>query len=351
MPDSTYSARINQSSANNNAINLNDGLTAIDITFVPVTGSGDYIIGDDPVLSGGNLVDGTTQVVIGTGTYEFSLVTTGTMPGANGKYPSEFNDTQVVIIRVYDYPSDGESTRFVFWPELDPDATLTNQIQQGNITPDGQSITPPVACFCVGTLIETPQGPRPVEDLIAGDLVMTADQGAQPVIWAGKSHLTWPGADDLMKPIQIKAGALGDAMPAQDLMVSQQHHVLIDSTLCEEMFGTRQVLAPAKGLTGLPGVRWMLGKKEATFCHVLLEQHAILTSNGAPSESFYPGKFIMNGLSENMQQGIRSVLPALTDDVALTYGNTARLRLTRRQAEALVKQMLATSAARSLSAA
>src|SRR6056297_1430822 len=42
-----------------------------------------------------------------------------------------------------------------------------------------------VPCFVAGTLIKTPLGDVPVEQLQAGDLVITQDHGAQPVRWAG----------------------------------------------------------------------------------------------------------------------------------------------------------------------
>ncbi|MFA5582109.1 MAG: Hint domain-containing protein, partial [Paracoccaceae bacterium] len=41
--------------------------------------------------------------------------------------------------------------------------------------------TDPFLCFTPGTLIDTPDGPRLVEDLRPGDLVLTADHGAQPL--------------------------------------------------------------------------------------------------------------------------------------------------------------------------
>ena len=42
-------------------------------------------------------------------------------------------------------------------------------------------------CFTRGTLIKTDQGERPIEDLLAGDMVLTMDHGYQPIRWIGSS--------------------------------------------------------------------------------------------------------------------------------------------------------------------
>lgn len=49
-----------------------------------------------------------------------------------------------------------------------------------------------VVCFAAGTLIDTPQGLRPVEDLRAGDLITTLDHGAQPLGWRALAAGHWP---------------------------------------------------------------------------------------------------------------------------------------------------------------
>ncbi|MCU0816565.1 MAG: Hint domain-containing protein, partial [Cypionkella sp.] len=38
-----------------------------------------------------------------------------------------------------------------------------------------------IACFTLGTRIDTVDGPRPVEALVPGDLVLTRDHGPQPL--------------------------------------------------------------------------------------------------------------------------------------------------------------------------
>lgn len=61
-------------------------------------------------------------------------------------------------------------------------------------------------CFAAGSLIDTPQGARPVEALRQGDLVDTLDHGPQPILWTGARRVLPRGAN---RAYRIMAGALG----------------------------------------------------------------------------------------------------------------------------------------------
>ena len=50
-------------------------------------------------------------------------------------------------------------------------------------------------CFTRGTLIKTDQAERPIEDLAAGDMVLTTDRGYQPIRWIGSTKV--PATGDL----------------------------------------------------------------------------------------------------------------------------------------------------------
>lgn len=79
-----------------------------------------------------------------------------------------------------------------------------------------------IPCFLCGTMIETPQGPVAIEDLVPGDLVLTRDRGAQPLRWIGSRGLSGRelAAAPHLVPIRIRAGALAAGVPAADLLVS-----------------------------------------------------------------------------------------------------------------------------------
>jgi hypothetical protein len=140
-----------------------------------------------------------------------------------------------------------------------------------------------VSCFLEGTRIATPAGERAVETLAIGDTVTTADGGTAPVRWIGRRTLRADGengyrfADPLVyRPICIKAGALGDNLPARDLLVSMDHAILIDGLL---------VQAGAL-VDGVCVIRESRLPETFTYYHIELADHALVLAEGVPAETF-----------------------------------------------------------------
>ncbi|WP_101068710.1 Hint domain-containing protein [Roseovarius salinarum] len=146
-------------------------------------------------------------------------------------------------------------------------------------------------CFCAGTRIATPGGPKPVEKIAEGDLVMTADRGPAPVLlrharFLSRAHLA---AQPRHGPVRITAGALGGGWPATDLWLSPQHRVLLRAKAAARMFGRPEVLAPAAQLAGWPGIDRAPAPRGVHYHHLLLDHHAVLTAEGAAVESLLLG--------------------------------------------------------------
>lgn len=166
-------------------------------------------------------------------------------------------------------------------------------------------------CFTPGTQIDTPQGPRPVEDLAPGDLVTTRDRGAQPLIWVGRRVLDGAALarNPRLVPVRIAAHALGPGLPGCDLCVSPQHRILLRSRIAERMFGLDEVLVPAICLLSLPGVTRDSQAAGVTYLHLMCERHEILTANGAPAESLLPGPRALAGLPPAARAEILALFP------------------------------------------
>lgn len=196
-----------------------------------------------------------------------------------------------------------------------------------------------VPCFAAGTLIATPEGPRPIESLKTGDLVMTVDHGPQAVRWIkARTVNRWAlAAAERLRPVRIKAGALGAGCPETDLLVSQQHRMLVRSRIAERMFDEPEVLLAAKHLIGLPGIALAEDVDEVTYLHFLCDKHEIVLANGAPTESLYAGPMAMKALGEAAVAEILMLFPELGQ--MGSYGLTpARVLVTGREGGSMAER-------------
>ncbi|WP_037314835.1 Hint domain-containing protein [Ruegeria halocynthiae] len=150
----------------------------------------------------------------------------------------------------------------------------------GSVDISNGDLGPP--CFTPGTLIETPGGARRVEDLKPGDLIITADHGAQPLLWMGRTTVQAQGK---LAPIRFEAGVLGLDRP---LTVSPQHRMLVADWRAPYLFGHSEVLIAAHCLVNGDTVTRVEGG-EVEYIHLLFSRHEIVIANGAKSESYYPG--------------------------------------------------------------
>jgi hypothetical protein len=168
-------------------------------------------------------------------------------------------------------------------------------------------------CFTLGTLIDTPTGPRPVEALQPGDMVLTRDNGPQPLRWVGRVDL---GADHLARhpehqPVEIAAGTLSPGLPLRDLRLSPQHRVLLTGWKAELMFAEDEVLVPATALRNDQSIRTKAADAGVTYLHLLLDRHEIIFAEGAPVESLLADWLVRGALPPAQRAELEALFPQL----------------------------------------
>ncbi|WP_417249817.1 Hint domain-containing protein [Celeribacter sp.] len=185
-----------------------------------------------------------------------------------------------------------------------------------------------IICFGRGTRIETPYGPRKIEDLRAGDLILTLDHGPQPLRWIGSREVP---AEGRFAPIEIGAGAIGNDAA---LTVSPQHRMLLNGWRAEILFDTDEVFAPAKYLVNDSTIRRRT-RGTVEYFHMMFDTHEVVFSEGAPSESLYPSEQSLGALTERAREEIFALFPELR---ALPYTNvpTARRCLKEHETQLLI---------------
>lgn len=205
--------------------------------------------------------------------------------------------------------------------------TYTVKDQNGNTDTAFVTMTS-VPCFVAGTLIQTPQGERTVESLEPGDLVMTHDDGPQPIRWVGRRRVPARGA---FAPIRIKANTFGDH---RTLLLSPQHRVLIRDGLAELLFGAAEVLVAAKDLVNDRSIRVQEGG-EVDYVHILFDKHQVVFSEGLATESFLPGPQVTAQLERDIVDEIAAIFPELNPRTGDGYGPAARRTLRGHEAQVL----------------
>jgi hypothetical protein len=155
----------------------------------------------------------------------------------------------------------------------DPSTGFINQVKLTN----GAVVEQLSICFMPGTMIRTPEGEAPVETLQRGDLVLTAQGEARPVVWVGRQTIVSRFSDPVRNwPIRIAAGALADNVPSRDLLVSPEHALLVEDVLVNA----------AALLNGTSIRREMQVPDTFVYHHVELEDHALVLAENVPAETF-----------------------------------------------------------------
>ncbi len=183
-------------------------------------------------------------------------------------------------------------------------------------------------CFADGTLIETSEGIRPVEQIEPGDLVLTSDNGAQPVRW--RYSRSFPALGDLA-PIVFEAGAIGNR---RRLILSPQHRIKISDWRAQLWFGEDAVLVPAKFFVDDLTVRRVEGGM-VTYNHLMFDDHQMVFAEGVEAESFFPGAEDFGLDADATRRELLDLFPELSE-IGAEYGPLAHRDVRGREAHVLM---------------
>ena len=195
-----------------------------------------------------------------------------------------------------------------------------------------------IPCFTPGTLIATPRGERPVEDLRIGDKVITRDNGIQEIRWVGRKDLDHAAfaSNPHLRPVLIRQGSLGNGLPERDMLVSPNHRVLVANDRTALYFDEHEVLVSAKHLVGTQGIA-PIHSAGTAYIHFMCDRHEVVLSNGAWTESFQPGDYTLQGMGNAQRTEIYELFPELKTPAGMKDYTAARKTLKRHEAVLLTR--------------
>ncbi|PID36018.1 MAG: hemolysin-type calcium-binding protein [Rhodobacterales bacterium] len=199
-------------------------------------------------------------------------------------------------------------------------------LARGNLRRDTQEATG-VICFTPETRIRTEAGDKLARDIRAGDRVQTKDNGVQEVMWTGARRFSGARlyATPELRPIRLKAGALGVDRPDEDLVVSPNHRMLVQGARAQALFGSDEVLVSARDLVDDGRILRDHKLCEVTYVHLLLPRHEIVFANGLETESFQPTDAALAGVEAQGREEIYQLCPELRTAPALPFDAARRV--------------------------
>jgi hypothetical protein len=304
-----------------------------DVTFETTAPDGEACEDGDDVITGGAGAD----VMHGEGGDDTFIVASGDdgagdeIIGGNG--PDDETDHDVL-----DLSGSGKVTIYKTEDDTDFGAYKGTVTFENGSTLSFSQIENIIPCFTPGTMIATPKGERRVEELKTGDRVITRDNGIQEIKWVGHKPIGFKelALSDHLKPVLIRAGALGNGLPERDMMVSPNHRVLVANDRTTLYFDEREVLAAAKHLVDNKGILSVepLG---VTYVHFMFDHHEVVLSDGAWTESFQPGDYSLKGIGNAQRQELFDLFPELETQDGLEDYTAARRILKKHEARMLIK--------------
>ncbi|AKR48639.1 MULTISPECIES: Hint domain-containing protein [Acetobacter] len=136
-------------------------------------------------------------------------------------------------------------------------------------------------CFLADSMIATPKGAMAVQDLHAGDEVLTYVDGktrTSTLSWAGMAHCTVNLAlpDDMAGyPVRIVKDAIADGVPYKDMLLTAEHCLFFDGAFI-----------PARMLVNGVSIFYDKSITSYTYYHIETPDHAVIMADGMLTESY-----------------------------------------------------------------
>ena len=227
-----------------------------------------------------------------------------------------FGGTNPMVMGYIAGPSDTISQQYLFTAG---DLRRGQVFELANVAIHGEQTAH--SSFCRGTLIDTPHGSIPIEQLDAGDEVMAMDGSLQLV--AGLKRTRFSGLElslnPSLVPMRIRAGALTGGRPGHDLLVSQDHRLVVDDWRAAYLFGEDEILVPAKSLLNNRSVVVEDHRAGVEYFDLAIHGNGLVCANGLWAETSSEAEISGNETADVRAHAYQSTMAALPHNSDVTF--------------------------------
>ncbi|MEE2944945.1 MAG: Hint domain-containing protein [Pseudomonadota bacterium] len=164
-----------------------------------------------------------------------------------------------------------------------------------------------MSCAGADSIVITRSGAKAASDIRVGDMLLTRDNGFQPVLWM--KHVA--GSDAAPMTVEIKIDAISAGIPGSCLFVSGRQAILLTCSEIMEQFGSAEILVRAGDLLHLNGIAEATDDFEGVV--LMTPRHELISVNGMWVESFAPDSTARKCLSDKELEEVLCLVPGLTD--------------------------------------
>ena len=169
-----------------------------------------------------------------------------------------------------------------------------------------------MTCFVSNTMITTAEGEMPIEKLRVGDLVLTRDNGYQPIRRICCKRLTGRQLLDNphLRPVLIQADAFDQAMPARDLKVAPNTRLPIEGENAGFLGRATEDLVAVKNMVNHNDIQ-QIDSIGTDYFLVMLDGHQTIAANGVWVENFNAKDMSLGNQGNAQRVEILEILPEL----------------------------------------
>lgn len=136
-------------------------------------------------------------------------------------------------------------------------------------------------CFLADSMIRTPSGETPVQNLRMGDEILAWNEGTlavRKVIWTGRRQTTTNPSlpdDQAGYPVRILANAISENVPHKDMLITAEHCLYLDGHF-----------VPARMLVNGKSIFYDRSLTSYEYFHIETREHSVIMADGMLTESY-----------------------------------------------------------------